>query len=468
MPGFSAGGTMMKRSNPNLPNSGASFAGLRPGLGRAGVTKMLSLVGKGGGTKSNTVFMMNQVGRTGRYPRRNWGGVSQLAPAPAPPAPATPAPTPTLTEHFKTFDKDGDEQWNKEEFTPAVANTVHAVLEEVGSELNHEDKNYAIKAITDKLFKETDTDYSGAVDLEEHYARFDKDGDGIITLDEVSKATNETALELFDVDGDGNITSLEVFLNRIADQIMVEIDSQLECHPIALKDKIKHDIKKKLKDHGVGKIKIFQFNIHMNNFRITNLAPEVKCDECHTESRVHRRDTGELDLGTKLLDGVTGADLKCISLNYNGVPYHFFPIYSVYDDLADLENILSGTFDNNCAAGVPAIIASYDAKYIPGTPSIMYLDIPSVTPDCPITSGVYLANHNMRVYCDMHKCQTLNSCLEVELFDHHLSMAKPGDDPQYVCMSDLFEGKHIKGLLTFTSYDLTVVLLSPPETADSY
>ena len=80
MPGFSAGGTMSKRSNQNLPNSGASFAGLRPGLGRAGVTKMFSLVGRGGGLHKPIVVFQNQVGGIGRSRLRNWGGVHRPVP----------------------------------------------------------------------------------------------------------------------------------------------------------------------------------------------------------------------------------------------------------------------------------------------------------------------------------------------------------------------------------------------------
>ena len=79
-----AGGTNSKRSNLHAPNTGASFAGLRPGLGRAGVTKMFSLVGKGGGLHKPIVVFQNQVGGIGRRRLRNWGGVHRPAPV-APP-----------------------------------------------------------------------------------------------------------------------------------------------------------------------------------------------------------------------------------------------------------------------------------------------------------------------------------------------------------------------------------------------
>lgn len=73
MPSFSAGAGLTRRSSLNS-KQGTSFAGLRPGLGRAGVTHSLRLVGKGGGKNSSTVFYMNQVGGIGRGHSRRCGG----------------------------------------------------------------------------------------------------------------------------------------------------------------------------------------------------------------------------------------------------------------------------------------------------------------------------------------------------------------------------------------------------------
>ena len=70
---FAAGAGLTRKSSLNS-KQGTSFAGLRPGLGRAGVTKALSLVGKGGGLNPTTVYYMNQVGGVGRRHSRKCGG----------------------------------------------------------------------------------------------------------------------------------------------------------------------------------------------------------------------------------------------------------------------------------------------------------------------------------------------------------------------------------------------------------
>ena len=57
---FAAGAGLTRKSSLNS-KQGTSFAGLRPGLGRAGITKALSLVGVGGGLNPTTVYYMNQV-----------------------------------------------------------------------------------------------------------------------------------------------------------------------------------------------------------------------------------------------------------------------------------------------------------------------------------------------------------------------------------------------------------------------
>ena len=70
---FAAGAGLTRKSSLN-GKQGTSFAGLRPGLGRAGVTKAVSLVGSGGGLNPKTVYYMNQVGGVGRGRSRKCGG----------------------------------------------------------------------------------------------------------------------------------------------------------------------------------------------------------------------------------------------------------------------------------------------------------------------------------------------------------------------------------------------------------
>ena len=70
---FAAGAGLTRKSSLN-GKQGTSFAGLRPGLGRAGVTKSEKLVGPGGGLNPKTVFFMNQVGGIGRNHSRKCGG----------------------------------------------------------------------------------------------------------------------------------------------------------------------------------------------------------------------------------------------------------------------------------------------------------------------------------------------------------------------------------------------------------
>ena len=71
---FGAGASIRGRANTGMKNSGLSFAGLRPGLGRAGVTKAMRLVGPGGGLNKKNVYFMNQVGGIGRGHSRKCGG----------------------------------------------------------------------------------------------------------------------------------------------------------------------------------------------------------------------------------------------------------------------------------------------------------------------------------------------------------------------------------------------------------
>lgn len=70
---FAAGAGLTRKSSLN-GKQGTSFAGLRPGLGRAGVTTAFNLVGSGGGLNRKTVYYMNQVGGIGRGRSRKCGG----------------------------------------------------------------------------------------------------------------------------------------------------------------------------------------------------------------------------------------------------------------------------------------------------------------------------------------------------------------------------------------------------------
>jgi len=64
----------------------------------------------------------------------------------------------------------------------------------------------------------------------------------------------------------------------------------------------------------------------------------------------------------------------------------------------------------------------------------------------------------------MHKNQTPHSYNEVISLD----MKKPKGAPVYVRISGLFKDKGLKGILTFSSNNLTVVLLSIPKNTVGY
>jgi len=68
----------------------------------------------------------------------------------------------------------------------------------------------------------------------------------------------------------------------------------------------------------------------------------------------------------------------------------------------------------------------------------------------------------------MHKNQTPHSYNEVISLDFHLDMKKPKGAPVYVRISGLFKDKGLKGILTFSSNNLTVVLLSIPKNTVGY
>ena len=95
---FAAGAGLTRKSSLNS-KQGTSFAGLRPGLGRAGITKSMRLVGPGGGTNKKTIFYMNQVGGIGRGRSRKCGG---------PPCSVLRYSQPTTIEYVKDDPLDDD------------------------------------------------------------------------------------------------------------------------------------------------------------------------------------------------------------------------------------------------------------------------------------------------------------------------------------------------------------------------
>ena len=71
----------------------------------------------------------------------------------------------------------------------------------------------------------------------------------------------------------------------------------------------------------------------------------------------------------------------------------------------ELDTILGTLFTHNCAIGLSNIIQTYSVKHPNPEATVMFVDAPTSTPDCPITKSVYLVHNTMKLSCDNYKCQ---------------------------------------------------------------